>query len=48
MSENINSSSCVKASSKKGEGKANLLEWKKGEYKLMVWIMAFYCFVHDL
>ena len=48
LSEKINNNTSVKASSKKSEGKTNLLEWKKGEYKLMVWTMAFYCFVHDL
>ena len=44
----INTNSSSKIQGTQEEGKCKLLEWKKGEFKLYFWVLAFYCFVHDI
>ena len=48
LSQKINDNHASKIEGNSGEGKGQLLEWKKGEYKIFVWLLAFYCFVHHL
>jgi hypothetical protein len=30
------------------QDKPEFQEWRKGEYKLFLWMLIFYCFLHDL